>query len=200
MQFTEFLKRLPMMDKPLTLAVPQGEALTASPQSAPGYVPPTLSELEWPSGAAVVLVEAAGAVGKSAAALAIAHRLNWPMVRAEKAQVGSYSLSGLIQDAMGFGDSYIADLARGKAGVVIDSLDEAHFRSGTDNFLAFLDNVWKVSGAGASSSDRQPSIVLMSRSDTAELVRLAFSDAGVPLAQVGLDFFDQDGAQRFIKA
>ncbi|MGN6250269.1 MAG: hypothetical protein ACTHNS_00480 [Marmoricola sp.] len=188
------------MSEPLTLAVEQGEALDPAPTTVPGYVPPTLTESDWPSGATVVLVEAAGAVGKSAAALAIASQLNWPLVRAEKAQVGSYSLSGLIQDATGFGSNYIAEVANGTAGVVIDSLDEAHFRAGSDNFLAFLDNVWKVAGTASTSPDRRPSIVLLSRSDTAELVRLAFLDAGVPLAHVGLDFFDRDGAERFIKA
>ena len=120
----------------------------AAPEKVPGYVPPTLSAAVWPAGASVVLVRRLCAVGKSAAAVAIAHELNWPIVLAEKAQVGSYSLSGLIQDAMGFGDTYIADVAAGRAGVVIDSLDEAHFRAGTENFLAFIDNVWKVSRVG----------------------------------------------------
>ena len=40
----------------------------------------------------------------------------------------------------------------------------------------------------------------MSRSDTAELVRLAFLDADIPLAEVTLDFFDHDGAKKFINA
>ncbi|MGL5825686.1 MAG: hypothetical protein ACRCYU_12885, partial [Nocardioides sp.] len=126
--------------------------------------------------------------------------LRWPIVRAEMAQVGSYSLSGLIQDATGFDDPYIADIARGRAGVVIDSLDEAHFKAGTENFLAFIDNVWKVSGSAPSRQNRQPSIILMSRSDTAELVRLAFVDAGIPLAEVKLDFFDQTGAEQFVRS
>lgn len=200
MQFQDFLKRLPQMSSPIELAVAQGDALDSQPEPIPGYVPPTFTESDWPTGATVVLVEAAGAVGKTAAALAVASQLNWPLVRAEMAQVGSYSLSGLIQDGTGFGSSYIADIAAGSAGVVIDSLDEAHFRAGTENFLAFLDNVWKVSGSAAPHGARPPSVVLMSRSDTAELVRLAFMDAEVPLAHVGLDFFDRDGAERFIKA
>ena len=198
MQFQDFLKRLPTMDSTLAIATDQGYALDVTPAAVPGYVPPTLSEVDWPVGATVVLVEAAGAVGKSAAAMAVADHLNWPLVRAEKTQVGSYSLSGLIQDATGFGSTYIADVASGTAGVVVDSLDEAHFRAGTENFLAFLDNVWKVSGPASPS--RRPSVVLMSRSDTAELVQLAFLDAGIPLAHVELDFFDRDGADKFIKA
>ncbi len=200
MHLTQFLKRFPNMNGKLTLATPQGGALDASPNPVAGYVAPTLTESTWPPGASVVLVEAPGAVGKTAAAVAIADALNWPIVFAEKAQVGSYSLSGLIQDAMGFGNPFIADVSAGRAGVVVDSLDEAHFRAGTENFLAFIDNVTKVSGADSESTDRAPSIILMSRSDTAELVRLAFMDAHVPLAEVRLDFFDLNGARNFIKA
>jgi hypothetical protein len=199
MNLQEFLQRLPRMASPISLVVDQGEAFDPSPEPVAGYVPPTFTEADWPAGATVVLIEAAGAVGKTAAAQAIASQLNWPLVRVEKAQVGSYSLSGLIQDGTGFGSTFISDVASGSAGVVIDSLDEAHFRAGTENFLAFLDNVWKVSGRANKLSKRQPSVVLMSRSDTAELVRLAFLDADVPLAHVNLDFFDLDSAHRFIR-
>lgn len=200
MQLNDFLRRLPAMTTPLGLGLSQGQALEPQPAKLPGYVAPTLTEVDWPADATVVLVEAPGAVGKSASALAIASELNWPLVRAERAQVGSYSLSGLIQDATGFGSSFISDVAVGRAGIVIDSLDEAHFRAGTENFLAFLDNVCKVSGSSSVQSERPPSVVLMSRSDTAELVRLAFADQDVPLANATLDFFDQDGAKRFINA
>lgn len=200
MRFPEFLKRFPAIASTLAIAGDQREALDVDPLVVPGYVPPTLSVVEWPECATVVLVEAAGAVGKSAAASALARQLRWPLVRAERAQVGSYSLSGLIQDATGFGSPFISEVAAGMAGIVIDSLDEAHFRAGTDNFLAFLDNVWKVSGADAPPNARAPSVILMSRSDTAELVRLAFLDANVPLAHVELDFFDRDDAAKFIQA
>ncbi|WP_155856030.1 hypothetical protein [Cellulomonas sp. URHD0024] len=200
MRFEAFLAQLPAMPSPLSPAAALADAFDVSPKAVEGYVYPTITSVDWPAGASVVLVEAAGAVGKSAAGLAIAEKLNWPLVRAERAQVGSYSLSGLIQDALGFTSTFISEVATGDAGVVIDSLDEAHFRAGTENFLAFLDNVWKVSGASVPDSTRKPSVVLLSRSDTAELVRLAFLDANVPVAHVRLDFFDRTGALEFLRA
>lgn len=200
MQLRDLLSHLPAMDGPISAPAHGYTSLSLDPEAVPGYVPPTFTVSDWPEGASVLLIEAAGAVGKSAAAREIASELNWPLVRAEQAQVGSYSLSGLIQDALGFGSTFIADVANGVAGVVIDSLDEAHFRAGTENFLAFLENVWKVAGASAPPSDRPPSVILMSRSDTAELVRLAFADADVRLACASIDFFDRLGARKFIDA
>jgi hypothetical protein len=199
MRLETFIERLPTQDEPPEVEVPQGQAFNVAPDLVPGYVSPTLTVVDWPPDASVVLIEAPGAVGKSAASAEIATRLKWPLVKAEHAQVGSYTLSGLIQDALGFTSTYIHEIALGRAGVVVDSLDEAHFRAGTENFLSFVENIQKVSGAG-SREDRKPSVVLMSRSDTAELVRLAFADAELPLASVTLDFFEQSGAEAFISA
>ncbi len=200
MRLEELLDRLPRNAEVPRLVAPQGDAFDASPQTVPGYVSPTFTVTDWPGNSAVLLIEAAGAVGKSAAAAAIADTLKWPLVRAERAQVGSYSLSGLVQDALGFGGEYVRGMSEGKQGVVVDALDEAHFRAGTDNFLAFIDNIQKLSGASAASGPRRPSIVLLSRSDTAELVRLSFATAELALAEARLDFFDLTGAQAFITA
>ncbi len=183
--------------QPVVLA-PQGEAFNVNPLPVPGYVTPSVVVHAWPPGASVLLIEAAGAVGKSAAAQALAAGLNAPLVRAESAQVGSYSLSGLVQDALGFAGQYVRNVATGKAAVVVDSLDEAHIRAGTQNFFAFLENV--ISFSGGPALDRQPSVVLFSRSETAELVKLLFADADVPLAEATLDFFDLAGANSFIES
>lgn len=196
----EFVEKFPRLSVPVTIDTDQGLALEAKAAEVPGFVAPTLAPADWPEQARVVLVEAAGAVGKSAAARAIASRLNWPLVRVEEARVGSYSLSGLLQDGLGYNNTYISQVAEGSAGVVVDSLDEGHFRVGTENFLAFLQNVWSVAGSKSEEPVSAPSVILMSRSDTAELVKLAFHDADIPLAVVHLEFFDLEGSFRFIEA
>ncbi|WP_344005938.1 hypothetical protein, partial [Nocardioides lentus] len=175
------------------------QAFVAAPAPVPGYVKPRFLERSWPQEAAVLLVEAPGAVGKSSAAAAIAHELHWPLVLAERAQVGSYSLSGLIQDSLGFHSNYMASIATGTSGIVVDSLDEALFRAGTDNFLAFVDNVQKVAGGSSRSVGQPPSIILFSRSEAAELIKYSFADAHVPLAEVELSFFDKNAAEEFIE-
>jgi hypothetical protein len=188
---------------PANAAQPQAagglpKAFDLTPAEVDGYVKPRFVVTDWPKDAAVLLIEAPGAVGKSAAARAISAAMNWPLVYAEKAQVGSYSLSGLIHDSLGFQSTYMADVANAQAGVVIDSLDEALFRAGTDNFFAFIDNVQKVAGAIGGGAERSPSIVLFSRSEAAELVKLKFLDSDLPLATAHLDFFTRTEAQAFI--
>lgn len=171
-------------------------AIEVSPNPVDGYVWPALCNWKEEKSAGVVLIEAAGAVGKSAAATALASELNWPLVNAAKAQVGSYSLSGLIHDALGFESTFLSDVARASAGIVIDALDEAHLRAGTLNFHAFMDNVRKLAG----TDHEAPSIVILSRPDTAQLIRLFFSEWNCPLSSATIDFFDREQTHAFINS
>lgn len=82
----------------------------------------------------------------------------------------------------------------------MDSLDEALFRVGVENFLAFIENTQNVSGGRAGASNREPSVILMSRTEAAELIRLSFTDAEIPLAIVRLSFFDRTNSQRYISS
>lgn len=200
MQLAALAAKLPGNSVQPVVEVDQGPAFDVAPGEVPGYVAPSVTIEDWPEGAPVLLMEAAGAVGKSAAAAAVAERLNWPLVRAELAQVGSHSLSGLIQDAVGHRSAYMQEVASGRTGVVVDSLDEAHLRAGTENFLAFLTNVQNSAGGRNPIPGRMPSVVMFSRTDTAEFVRLVFDDAEIPIAHARLDFFDHSGACSFIAA
>ena len=144
----------------------------------------------------VLLVEAAGAVGKSSTAAALAAMLGWPLVTAERAQVGSYSLSGLLQTAFGLTSPFIHDMARGVTGVIVDSLDEAHLKAGTQNFLAFLDDVARLARAGEADGIR---LILMSRPDTADIVELALEELGVPYSRSAIAMFTRSQANSFIE-
>ncbi|WP_133908853.1 hypothetical protein [Actinophytocola oryzae] len=163
------------------------KAISVSPRAPEGYVWPRLRGWEGEVDASVVVIEAAGAVGKSAAALALAERVKWPLVDAAKAQVGSYSLTGLIQDAFGFDSPFLPEVSRGSTGVIVDALDEAHLKAGTTNFEAFLDNVRKLAGSGRIS--RRPNIILFSRPDTANLVRTYFTEHATSIATATIEFF-----------
>jgi hypothetical protein len=172
------------------------KAISVVPHAATGYVWPRIREWSEPAKPCVIVIEAAGAVGKSAAALALAERLNWPLVDAAQAQVGSYSLTGLIYDAFGFDSSFLADVSRGMTGVIVDALDEAHLRAGTTNFEAFLDNVRKLAGSG--NGLHRPNLVLFSRPDTANLVRTYFAEKSTPIATGAIEFFTYPQACAFI--
>jgi hypothetical protein len=165
------------------------KAIDVSPEAPSGYVWPDLREWSGESGARVVLIEAAGAVGKSAAAAALAAELNWPLVDSSKAQVGSYSLSGLVHDALGFESNFLGDVSAGRAGIIVDALDEAHLR-------AFLENVRRL-GAGG---DAMSNIILFSRPDTADLIREFFRGVFTPLSTATIEFLDHVQACQFIGA
>lgn len=198
MNFNDFVSELTQLDATIDLSPTRKTALDAKPSTVDGYVTPTFKLNLWPENAAVVLVEAPGAVGKTSAATAIAERVCWPLVRAEKAQVGSYTLSGLVLGSVMAAGQFIENLREGQAGIIVDSLDEAHFRAGTQNFLEFLEDIKVLSNSSELALPRPPSIVLMSRSDTAELIRLSFADSNLPLADVELDFFDYASSTKFI--
>ncbi len=138
MNFNDFVNRLSPLAEVIKTTPGRKTALEANPTAAEGYVSPSFKVTSWPNDAAVILVEAPGAVGKSSAALALAERARWPLVRAERAQVGSYTLSGLVLGSITSAGTFIESLRDGSAGIVVDSLDEAHFRAGTHNFLEFL--------------------------------------------------------------
>jgi hypothetical protein len=144
--------------------------------------------------ASVVLVVAAGAVGKSAAAEALAARLRWPIIDSARAQVGSYSLSGLLHDALGFESTYISEVANGRAGIIVDALDEAHLRAGISNFQAFLENICKLGGYRSTRT----AIIAFSRPDTAEIVKLYFEESRAPLTVVSIDFFTYDQTGKYL--
>ncbi|WP_460401854.1 hypothetical protein [Actinophytocola sediminis] len=163
------------------------KAINVLPRAPKGYVWPRLTGWEENPDARVVIIEAAGAVGKSAAALALAERLKWPLVDTAKAQVGSYSLTGLIHDAFGFDSPFLAEVSTGAAGIIIDALDEAHLRAGTTNFEAFLDNVRKL--AASPQGRRSPNVVLFSRPDTANLIKTYFGEHGTAFMSMTIEFF-----------
>lgn len=198
MRFDDFTSRFTSLEHKVRADSYRGSAFEAAPELVPGFVPPELETDDWDQSSRVVLVEAAGAVGKSATAAALADRLNWPLIHAERAQVGSYSLSGLLSDALGFDASFMQMVARGEAGIVIDALDEAHLRAGTANFLSFLKNISQLAAAPG-YSDRPPTIVLFSRVDTAEIIRYFMEDEGLRIANVRIKFFARDSAFAFIE-
>ncbi|WP_157767528.1 hypothetical protein [Actinosynnema pretiosum] len=91
----------------------------------------------------IVLITAPGAGGKSAAAKAIAHRLNAPLIDLAHQQVGSNTLTGLLPKVLGWkaAPGFISDLLSGKRSIVLDSLDEARLLAGRNNFFAFLQDL-----------------------------------------------------------
>jgi hypothetical protein len=176
---------------------PTVKALTLVDAIPEGYVWP---DVEWEDdsedSAGILLITAAGAVGKSAAAEALAGTLNWPLIDAGRAQVGSFSVTGLIYDALGLNSIYIRDLGNGESGVIIDALDEAHLKAGTSNFYEFLENIRRITRRNSG----KPIVILLSRPDTAVLVKLFLESNETAFASGRLKFFDHNRSCQYIES
>jgi hypothetical protein len=143
-----------------------------------------------------VLISAPAAVGKSTIAKQVAHNseaILWDLARF---QVGTDTFSGTLLST--FGDrtpTVLAALAQGSFLLILDALDEAHVRAGTQNFEAFLEDV-----SGRLRSPRaRPVVVMFARSETAELIALSLDLHEVPFAFLTVDFFDEAQASSFLE-
>lgn len=193
--YRQYLKRYVARSCPYETSSGTTPALDPRPSLTPSFVAPPIEQVDGDTGANAVLIQAAGAVGKSTLAAALSRDLGWPLVHAEKAQVGSYSLSGLIHGAFGFESDFLQQFAAGDVGLVVDALDEAHLRAGTPNFLAFLENVRDLA---LSTRGGSRNLILLSRSETAQLIRLSFQEGSVPLEVDQIDLFARNSANALI--
>lgn len=179
----------------LVEAMPQYGGPTMSPETPhvaivldvseePGYIWPDIDQSGGGSQGPIRLVTAPGAMGKSAAAKAIASRLHAPYVDLSRMQVGTSTLTGELTKVLGWkqAPAFVAELKAGRASLVIDSTDEAQLAAGRDNYVAFLgDLAWLM--ADASSAGQ---VVLLGRRDSIDTTYLALLDLGfdAPISEI----------------
>lgn len=158
--------------------------------------PPLAPDAEYPAAAGLVLVGASAAVGKSTAAEELAHRTGLPLWDLSQVQVGSNTLAGSVIQAFGLvnGPEVLRGIADGTRGLILDALDEAEVRAGAQNFEAFVGDLVEL----ARVEREKPTLVLLARNETAELIALFLEMAHVPFARVQLDYFDERGAREFV--
>jgi hypothetical protein len=142
-----------------------------------GYVWPNIFRDNNESPSSVVLVTAAGAMGKSMAAAAMASRMGCPLIDLSKLRVGSDSLTGLLTRVLGWerAPSLIRSLFDGTASVILDGLDEAQLAAGRDHYVAFLRNVGNFVKGGSQKGQ----IVMFGRRDVVETTYLELEELGV---------------------
>ena len=170
----------------------------------------TLNEIaETPS---VLLITAPGAMGKSAASLAIASKLNCPIVDVTRLPVGVHSLTGLLTSVLGWTQfpHYLQELQNGEACLVLDGLDEAQLKSGRDHYIAFIDDVASILRNSIGIGGQ---ILMFGRTDAIETAYLQLTDRGIStslatiqpltheqscqLIDSTLDSFSDDGGLQF---
>lgn len=167
-------------------------------KSSPTFVEPSL-EVTKPIVAgrtSVILLSAPGAVGKSTLAAELAFRTGGLLWDLSKFQVGSKTFSGTILDAYGIkATGVLKRFHEGNFFFVLDALDEAQVRAGSQNFDTFLGDL-----AGALKEPRpRPTLALLARTDTADWIDAVLEEAGVPFGRYQIEYFDQPRAFTFIE-
>jgi len=159
------------------------------------YVWPTLNASAGDV-APVVLISAAGAMGKSAAAKAIARRRGLVLLDTAVVRVGSNTVSGGLAKAIGaekFAE-FLHSFRSGQTGLVVDGLDEALLYSGSEHFEEFLQDLCWL----ASESSGVPQVVMLGRDEAIDHVQLLLEEWGVDLTRLSLAPLDHEAASCLI--
>jgi hypothetical protein len=142
------------------------------------FVAPTMRPKEGsPAGSKVVVISAAGAVGKTTLAREVAFRSGAPYWDlSEQGPVGQHSLIGAL--GVTFGTSALPKLTQqlqaGGLCVVVDAFDEARVKVTESGFEAFVNDIAALSATASGLA-----FVLFSRTQIAESIWLLLQDAGV---------------------
>ncbi len=181
---TAFLAHFPPPATAQLAELAPDPAFSAIVTTEPGYVWPDILAEGDELAAGVVLLTAPGAMGKSAAARAIASALRAPLVDLSKLRVGSNSLTGLLTQVLGWGQapSFIQALQQGAATIVLDGLDEAQLASGRDNFEAFLGDIRNLLASGQGVGQ----VVMLGRPDAVETTYYGLATIGLEPQRVEL--------------
>lgn len=111
-------------------------------------------------------------------------------------KIGTNSFVGSILSAVGSSkySKFIGDLSSGKVLLTIDAFDEAEIISGRKMLGDFLKDISDCLGTG-----EIPSVLLFSRTETAQFIASFCVDNSIPLIHYEIGFFDDSKAIKFIE-
>jgi hypothetical protein len=168
-------------------------------EQKPAFVAPSLrprTDVNNPSQPRVVIISAAGAVGKSTLAEELTRERDAPLWDLSRAKtVGQGSLAGMISQAYGVGLSPEVTRAviAGELFFVIDALDEARVKVTESAFLDFLQDIADLGGQCAGVG-----FILLGRTQIAETAWLALEDS-VPTSILTIQPFSREQAETYIE-
>lgn len=202
MNFEELIQQLPMCPGSDVLPLNnKAGGFFRVDQGLPEFIGPDVSPsraIEQPDVPRVMIISAAGAVGKSTLAKEIAFHKQAPIWDlAQAAAVGENSVTGQITTSFGF--SFVGEantkLITGQLFLIIDALDEARVKANEAGYEAFIDNIAEI----AKEATGIP-FVLLGRTQTAETTWLLLEDAGISASLVSIQPFTRGQAEQYIEA
>lgn len=168
-------------------------------EQKPAFVAPSLrprTDVHNPPQPRVVIISAAGAVGKSTLAEEMARERGAPLWDLSRAKtVGQGSLAGMISQTYGVGASpeVTRAVVGGELFFVIDALDEARVKVTESAFLDFLQDIADLGGQCAGVG-----FILLGRTQIAETAWLALEDT-VPTSILTIQPFSRGQAETYIE-
>jgi hypothetical protein len=202
LSFEALVTSLPSCDGPERFPVSaERDDVLYRPDGLPEFVGPSLSERADISAVAdpsIVIIAAAGAVGKSTLAGELARRKAaplWDLARSKS--VGQGSVDGMITQVFGRGakssEVYRA-LSESTLFFVVDALDEARVKVTETAFEDFLKDLGHLAKEGTGVK-----AVLFGRTQIAETAWLLLYDMGVATAFYTIDPFTEEQAFQYIE-
>lgn len=193
----EILDRLSDCDEfPIGEVLPEGTLYVTEEKI--NFVPPNLSVSEETPNidqAQVLIVSAAGAVGKSTLARAIAFKkraLLWGLAVAQ--EVGASSLDGMLSNTLKQKkEDFLEYLSEGYQFIVIDALDEGRLKVNENSFRRLLENV-----AQLAKDSKGVCFVLLGRKRIAEESWLVLDDQNVKAVILSIESFTKSQADTYI--
>lgn len=169
--------------------------------SLPEFVGPSLSprtDIADAADPSVIIISAAGAVGKSTLAGQLARQKAAPLWDLSRAKsVGQGSVDGMITQVFGRGpkssEVYTA-LREATLFMIVDALDEGRVKVTETAFEDFLRDLGQLASEGSGVK-----AVLFGRTQVAETAWLLLDDQGVRTAFYTIDPFDEEQAVQYIE-
>lgn len=201
MNLDSFLDRLPRCPGPAAFPLQaRSSGAVSYPDHLEEFVAPDVAvrpDIDASPHNSVIIISAAGAVGKSTLARELAHARGAPLWDLSlSGPVGQHSLQGMLAAEFGVasvGQVYAA-LQSGSLFLVIDALDEARVKVTEGAFEAFIADIAAL--VGTSTSVRA---VLLGRTQVAETTWLLLSEAGVDAALYTIEPFSRPQAEEYIR-
>ena len=167
----------------------------------PEFIGPDVSPssaIDQPENPRIMIISAAGAVGKSTLANEIAYRKQAPIWDlAQASAVGANSVTGQLTASFGFSlaGKVNAKLASGEFFLIVDALDEARVKANEAGFEAFIQNIAEIVKVSSGTS-----FVLLGRTQTAETTWLMLEGAGASASLLSIQPFTRKQAEQYIES
>lgn len=162
---------------------------------APFYIGTNFKQIDIKLNPKFVIVSAPGATGKSAFGKYLAYikkALYWNLA---DLHIGDGTFQGTLYKALGASkiSEYAQKLKLGKSTLIIDAFDEAEIISGRKNIETFLYEANEFLEDSICCS-----IVLLSRTETAQNIATFFTANEIPFKHLEIDYFPETNARDFV--